>query len=113
MGENKKLQGELQKLCAREAEYMKIVQPWQDEVLEIALQVDAKISEFKAMKSTVVSLLEASVSAKLVNTTRECIDQIDKDLAGLKAGFAKFKKKIKNIVKIQETTASGSGMNHK
>ena len=47
MGKNKKLQGELQKLCAREEEYLKIVQPWQEEVSEIALQIDAKILEFK------------------------------------------------------------------
>ena len=66
---------------------MKTVQPWQEEVSEITLQVDAKISEFKAMQTTIAILLEAPVSAKLIDTTRECVDQIEKDLVELKAGF--------------------------
>ena len=52
------------------------------------------------MKTTIVSLLEAPISTELVNMARECIDQIDKDLVGLKAGFAKFTTKIKEILKI-------------
>ena len=74
MGKNKKLQGELQKLCTREEEYLKTVQPWQEEVSEITLQVDEKISEFKGMQTIVVSLLEDLVNVELVDTARECID---------------------------------------
>jgi hypothetical protein len=60
-----------------------------------------------------VSLIEAPVSAKLVNTVRECIDQIDKDLVELKAGLVQFTKKIKVILKNPKTSASVSGMSHK
>ena len=72
-----------------------------------------KLTEFKAMQTTIVSLLRAPVSADLINMARECVEQMDKDLAGLKASFAKFKTKIKKVVKSQKTSASGSGMSHK
>ena len=48
MGENKRLQTKLQKLRAQEEEYLKIVQPWQEEVSVTALQVNAKLTKFKA-----------------------------------------------------------------
>lgn len=50
MGENKKLQGKLQKLCTHEDECLKTMQPWQEEVSEITMMIDAKISEFKIHK---------------------------------------------------------------
>ena len=65
------------------------------------------------MHTTVAILLEAPVSVELVDMARKCVDQIDKDLARLNAGLAKFKKKMKEIVQSQETTASGSGTSHK
>ena len=77
------------------------------------MSVDAKISEFKAMQTTVVSLLEAPVSVDLIDTTRECINKIDKDLAELMDGFDQFTTKIKEIFKSLKTSASDSGMSHK
>ena len=58
MGENKRLQTELQKLRAQEEKYLKTVQPWQEEVSQIALQVNEKLTEFKAMQTTVARLLD-------------------------------------------------------
>lgn len=61
--------------------------PWQEEVSKIALQVDAKISELKDIQTTVVSFLEAPFIMDIFDTTREWVDQMDKDLAELKASF--------------------------
>lgn len=113
MGENKKLQGELQKLHAREEEYLKTVQAWKEEVSGITLQIDAKISEFKATQTIVVSLLEAPISIELVDTARECVDQIDKDLVELKARFVLFMTRVKEVLKKLNTSASGLGTSHK
>ena len=44
---------------------------------------------------------------ELIETARECIDQMDKELVGLKASFSKFTTKIKEILKSQKTSASG------
>lgn len=83
MGENKKLQTELQKLHAQEAKYLKIVQPWQVEVSQSALQVNQKLTEFKEMQTTTASLMDEPPTAKLVDTTWECVDQMKKHLVGL------------------------------
>ena len=53
------------------------------------------------------------VTVELVDTARECVDQMDRDLAGLKVHFAKFTSKIKDILKSQKEMTSGSGMSHK
>lgn len=78
----------------------------------IALQVNSKVTEFKATQSTVGSLLAVPVTVELVDTARECVEQMDKDLAGLKADFARFTNKITEILRSQET-ASGSGTSYK
>ena len=91
-------------MCTCKEEYLKIVQPWQEEVSQIALQVDAKISEFKAMQTIVTSLLEALVSAELIDIVRECIDQIDRDLVEVKVGFVQFTTKVKGILKKPKTS---------
>ena len=84
-------------------------------MLAIALQINAKLTEFKATQTKVASLLEEPTTAELVDTFRECDEQMDKDLTRLKADFVKFIKKIKEILKGQkeQKTASGSGMSHK
>ena len=87
---------------------MKTVQPWQEEVSEIALQVNAKLTEFKATQTTVVSLLEEPATAELVDHARECADQMEKNLVGLKDDFMKFTKKIKEILKSQKAMTSDS-----
>ena len=68
----------------------------------IALQVNAKLKEFKAMQMKVASLLEEPATTELVDTAKEYVEQMDKDLAGLKDDFAKFNKKIKKILKGQK-----------
>ena len=43
---SKKLQIQLQKLHKEETEFMRVTQPWQDELADLALQVEAKLREF-------------------------------------------------------------------
>lgn len=92
---------------------MKTVQSWQEEVSEIALKIDAKISEFKATQTTVANLLEAPVTVDLIDTERECAGQIDNDLTKLKTSLAQFTSKVKKVLKELKIVTSGSGMSHK
>lgn len=115
MGENKRLQTKLQKFHTKEAKYLKIVQPWQEEVSQIALQVNEKLTDFKEMKAIVVSLMDEPPTIELVNTAWECVDQMNKDLIGLQDDFMQFTKKIRQLLKEKKElkTTSGSGMSHK
>ena len=81
-------------------------------MFEISLQVNAKLTDFKAMQMTVKRLLEEPTTMELVHIARDCAEQMDKDTIGLKADFAKFSKKIKEILKTLKTI-SGSGTSHK
>ena len=47
------------------------------------LQVNAKLIEFTTMQMTVVRLLDDPPTIELVNKAGECVDQMNKDLAGL------------------------------
>ena len=43
-GESKKLQIWLQKLREEETEFLQVTQPWQDDLADLALQVEAKLA---------------------------------------------------------------------
>ena len=113
MGESKKLQTELQRLRAHEVEYLKTLQPWQDEVSAIAMKFNAKFTEFQAMQMTVVSLLEEPPTAKLVNIAGECVNLMSQDIARLQDNYTQFTAKLWQILKSQKDGASGSGTSHK
>lgn len=116
MGETKKLQTQMQTLCKDEARYLKTVQPWQEEVSQISIQVNDKLKEIKARQMTAVSLLEQPATAELVETTKECVEQLEKDLAELQENFMSFTKKITDIHESQKQSrkkiASDSGTSH-
>ena len=55
-GESKKLQIRLQKLREEEIEFLQVTQPLQDELADIALQLEAKLEEFWETQTIVVNL---------------------------------------------------------
>ena len=63
-----------------------------------------------ATQSIVASLLDEPATTELVNTSREYVNQMNKDLAGLHDDFMQFTKKIKQLLRTQkeQDTASGS-----
>lgn len=113
MGESKRLQTELQQLHTREVEYLKTLQPWQDEVSEIAIKVNAKLTEFQAMQKTVTSLLAEPPTADVANIARECVDQMTQDIVGLQDTYTQFTTKLLETVKGNKDDIGGLGMSHK
>ena len=116
MGETKKLQTQMKTLCKDEAHFLKTVQPWQDEISQIPLQVNDNLAEFKATQTTVANLLEEPATTELVKTTKECVEQLEKDLTRLQDNFTSFTKKITNMhysqKKSRKKTAGGLGTSH-
>ena len=43
-GERNKLQNQLQKLREEETKFLQVTQPWQDEMADLALKVEAKFA---------------------------------------------------------------------
>ena len=66
MGENKRLQTKLQKLRAKEAEYLQTLQPWQEKVSKNEIKINMKPTKFKATQMTIVILLKEQPTVDLV-----------------------------------------------
>ena len=55
-GESKRLQIQLQMLWEEETEFLQVTQPWQDEMADLALQVETKLVEFWETQTAVGKL---------------------------------------------------------
>ena len=60
-GESKKLQIRLQKLREKETEFLQVTHPWQDELADLALQVESNLAKFQETQTTVVNLFAGKV----------------------------------------------------
>jgi hypothetical protein len=49
-------------LQEEETEFLKLTQPWQDELVNLALQVEAKLAEFQETQTKVVKLFVGKIS---------------------------------------------------
>ena len=61
-GESKRLQIQLQKMCEEEIDFLQVTQLWQDELVDLALQVENKLKEFQETQSVVGKLLIEKVT---------------------------------------------------
>ena len=52
-GKRKKLQIQLQRLREDETKFMKVTQPWQDELADLAQKLEMKLTEFKETQASV------------------------------------------------------------
>ena len=112
MGESKRLQTKLQQLRAKEAKYLKSLQPWQDQVSEIVVKVNVKLTEFQATQMTVKSLLVEPPTADVINTSKECVDQMTRDIATLQNTYTQFSTKLWEAMHRMKDDTSGSRMSH-
>ena len=74
LGESKKLQIQLQKLWEEETEFLQVTQPWQDELADIALQVETKLAEFR---ETLIAMGKLFIE----KVTKESLEQVKGSIA--------------------------------
>ena len=60
------MQEDIQTLRAKDIEVLKQIQPWQDEVSDMALKIESKLMEYKNMQQTITSLLEEMAIADVI-----------------------------------------------
>lgn len=117
MGETQKLQEKLRKLHREEAHYLKTIKPCQEEVSQIALKVNEKLTQFKATQTTVVSLQEEPLSVELVDSTREFVEKSKNDLTELRTSFTKLSTRVTTAIEEEKEKrmqdVGGSRMIHK
>ena len=70
------MQEDIQTLRAKEIEVLKQLQPWQDEVSDMALSIESKLMEYKNTQQTITSLLEEPAMVDIVEVAQESAVQI-------------------------------------
>ena len=76
-GESKKLQIRLWKLREEETEFLQVTHPWQDELVDLALQVEAKLAKFQETQTTMVNLFARIVTKDSLEQERRSITKMD------------------------------------
>ena len=117
-GKSKKLRIQLQTLREEESKFLKVTQPWQDELADLVQKVENKLTEFKETQATMGKLLTEEV-------TKESLEQAKGSIAEMTAAHDKlqdvytqwFNKTNKIIEECKEqkqrTATSGLGTSHK
>lgn len=77
LGERKKLQIWFQKLWEEETEFLQVTQLRQDELEDLAFQVEAKLAEFQETQTTVVNLFARKVTKESLEQARGSIAKMD------------------------------------
>ena len=86
---------------------------WQDQVSEIMVKVNVKLTEFQVMQMIATSFLVEPPTVDLVNTARECVDQMTWDIAGLQETYTQFSTKLWEVVIGNKDDTGGSRTSHK
>ena len=76
-GERKKLQIQLQKLWEQKTDFLQVTQPWQDELVDLPLQVEAKVVDFRETQTTVVNLFALKVTKESLDHVRGSVAEMD------------------------------------
>ena len=97
-GESKKLQIWLQKLQEEEIEFFQGTQQWQDELADLALQVEAKLAEFRETKITVVNLFAGKVTKESLEQARGSVTKMDGAHTKLNYVYTQWYDKMHQIV---------------
>ena len=118
IGKRKKLQIQLQWLQADEMEFMKVTQPWQDELADLALRVEMKITEFKEQQASIGSMLSKQVMKESLEQAKGSIVKMNVEHDELQDVYNQRYYKTNKIIEERKeqrrrAAASGSGMSHK
>ena len=69
---------------------MPTLQPRQEQVSKIIVKINAKLTKFQATQITVVILFMESPTANVVNTVKECVDNMTQDITALQDTYTKI-----------------------
>ena len=89
MTEMNRLWQEAQRLREKDIEFNNMLQPYQEQIIELVDAVEKKVKEFTASKSVIDSTEDPMISQVMLEVAQDCIKSMDKDVAGIKEIFAR------------------------
>ena len=76
-GKRKKLQIQLQRLREDETRFIKVTQPWQDELADLAQKLEMKLTKFKETQASVEKMLTEQVTIEYSEQTKGSITEMN------------------------------------
>ena len=97
---------------------MKVTQPWQDELADLALKVETKILEFKEKQVLIESMLMEKVTKESLEKAKGSIAQMNAEHDELQDVYNQWYYKTNKIIEERKeqrrrTKTSGSRTSHK
>jgi len=93
--EMNRLQPEAQRLRAKEIQFNNLLQPYQEQITELVDAVEQKVKEFTTRKSEMDATEDSSISQVMLETTQECVDDMEKEVAGLRQKLTRTSQEAK------------------
>ena len=97
---------------------MKVTQPWQDELADLAQKVETKMAEFKEIQATVGKLFVEQVTKESLEQAKGSIIEMVGAHEKLQDVYTHWSDRTNKIIEEhreqkRHAVASGSGMSHK
>ena len=87
--EMNRLQQEAQQLREKEIQFNSLLQPYEEQIAELVNAVEQKVKEFTTSKSEIDDTEDSIISQAMLETAQECVEAMDKEVAGLRERFAR------------------------
>ena len=96
---------------------MKVTQPWQDELVDLAQRVETKIAEFKEQQASIESMFSEQITRESLEQAKGSIVKMNVEHDELQDVYKKWYYKTNKIIderkqQRQRVTTSGSGTSH-
>ena len=88
-------------------------QLYQEQITELVDAVEQKVKVFTASKSEIDSTEDPMITQVMLEVAQACVDDMDKDIAGLKERFTKTSQEAKEMLQQKKSDVSDSGTSHK
>ena len=72
-----------------------MLQPYQEQIIELVDAVEQKVKEFTVIKSEIDSIEDPPISQVMLEAAQDYVEAMDKDVAGLRERFARTSQEAK------------------
>ena len=93
---------------AKEIRFNNLLQPYQEKIAELIDAVEQKVKEFTTRKSEIDSTEYPLISQFMLEATQDCVEAMDKDVAGIRERFARTSQEAKEKLQKEKPNVSGS-----
>ena len=107
------LQQEAQQLRAQEIHINDLLQPYQEQIVEIVDTVEQKVKDFTATRNEIDAAEDSSISQAMLESAQERVEVMQNKVAGLRDKFNKASQEAKVKLQQEKPVVSGLGVSYK